>query len=292
MLSGLRRRLELAPARYRWPVKWAILLVVTFGALFPHPGLFLRHIRHFRQLDSLPDPADPALAPMAARFESFLDEKGLASADASVLLREVETFVRREIPYGWDWEVWGVADYIPTVSEVIARGREDCDGRAVLAAALLRHKGVPAELVADTRHMWVRAPEGETMDPLGPPILQAQDGQVRVRWSGLIDLGPPAYGVAVFPLGRELIILLTLWVLLLPWRVDRRSALLALGLMLQGLVLIRTAGTDPLAPWRGGILLGLLSLSLPVAGLWLVRLRHRPVAAPQPASLAALEESS
>jgi len=289
-MLGLWRRLQYAPAWLRWPAKWAIFLVVTFGVLFPNPNLLRRHIQHLRQLDSLPNPDEPTLAPVAARFDAYLTERGIDTLDAAVLLREVQKFVQHEIPYAWDWDVWGVAEYLPSLAEVIASGREDCDGRAVLAAALLRAKGIPAELVADTRHMWVRTPQGETMDPLGPPILRSESGKLKVRWSGLIDLGPPAYGISVFPLGRELIILLTAWLLLLPWRVDRRSALLALALLVQGLLLIRTAGTNPVQPWTGGILLGLLSLALPVLGLWLVRIRYQPAMPgvaplPAPASL-------
>jgi hypothetical protein len=113
------------------------------------------------------------------------------------------------------------------------------------------------------------------MGPLGPPLIQSKEGKIQIRWSQLIDLGPPAFGISVFPIGRELVIVLAMWLLLLPYRVDRRSAALALGLLVQGLLIIRAAGTDPLRPWMGGILLGLLSIALPIAGLWLVRIRYR-----------------
>lgn len=290
-MTGLWRRLQLAPAYVRWPAKWLAFLTVTFLVLFPNPALLPRHISHMRSMDRLPNPAEPALKPVSARFDAYLAQKGVNTNNPDVLLREVNTFVRHEIPYAWDWEVWGAAEYLPTLAEVIASGREDCDGRAVLAAALLRARGIQAQLVGDTRHMWVSTPVGETMDPLGPPIIQSQDGKFQIRWSGLIDLGPPAFGISVFPLGREMIILAVAWLLILPWRVDRRSAALALGLMVQGLVLIRRAGTDPTAPWMGGILLGMLCLALPIAGLWLVRRRYQP-AASLPTGLSAVEDPS
>ncbi len=283
------RHLQNARALARWPVKWGLFAAVTFFVLFPKPGLLLRHIRHMEQMESLPDPAEPALEPLKARFDEFLASRGIETSDPQMLLVEVNTFVRREIPYSWDWDTWGVAEYLPTLAEVIEKGREDCDGRAVLAAALLRSKGIPAELVADTRHMWVCTPVGETMDPLGPPIIQSEGGHLSVRWSGLIDLGPPAFGISVFPLGRELIILLTGWLLLLPPRVDRRSALLALGLLLQGLIIIRMAGSDPIHPRTGWILVGLASLAVPAAGLWLIRLRYGPPA-PLPMGLSVADE--
>lgn len=275
------RRLQHARALVRCPVKWMLFAGVSGLVLFPKPGLVFRHVQHLRNLDTLPDPDEPALEPLKARFDAFLAERGVETGEPDTLLAEVNAFVRREIAYSWDWDTWGVAEYLPSLAEVIASGREDCDGRAVLAAALLRSKGIAAELVGDTRHMWVRTPVGETMDPLGPPVFEAQAGRVRVRWSGLIDLGPPAFGISVFPLGRELIILLAAWVLLLPPRVDRRSALLSLALLVAGLLIIRMAGADPVRPQTAWILVGLASLAVAVAGLWLIRLRYvRPVLLP------------
>jgi len=224
-------------------------------------------------LHSLPDPTEPELASVRDRFERFLAEQKSTQSSPEAVLDLVNTFVCREIPYSWDWEVWGVADYTPTVAEVIKQGREDCDGRAVLAAALLRARGIPAELVADTRHMWVRTPYGQTMNPLGPPVFQTEGKHVRVRWSGLLDLGPAAFGISVFPILRELIVVLALWLLMLPAQVDRRSALLALGFLVQGLLIIRLAGTDPIHPQVGGILLGLANILLAVGGLWVIGFR-------------------
>ncbi|MCL2329906.1 MAG: hypothetical protein FWC56_01225 [Phycisphaerae bacterium] len=57
---------------------------------------------------------------------------------------------------------------------------------------------------------------GETMNPLGPTIVEAKLDGLHIDWTRLLDLGPPAFGIAVFPLIRELAILLTAWLLLLP----------------------------------------------------------------------------
>lgn len=283
------RRLQHAPALLRWPVKWLLLGSVTFLVLYPNPALFLRHLQHVRQMDQLPNARSPALAPVQLRFNTFLAHRGVDVRDPQVLLREVNTFVRHEIPYAWDWDVWGVAEYLPSLEEVLAKRREDCDGRAVVAAALLRAQGIPAELVADSRHMWVRTPRGETMGPLGPPIIESGGGRMKVRWSGLIDLGPPAFGISVFPLHRELIIVLSLWIVLLPYRLDRRWAVLSLGLLVAGLLVIRAAGADPIHPRTGGIVLGLVAIGLPIVGLWHLRLR-KPLTKRVPAELPVAQE--
>jgi len=73
---------------------------------------------------------------------------------------------------------------------------------------LLRAEDIHADLVADTRHMWVSTPLGETMNPLGTPIIRNEGNRTQIDWAKLIDLGPPAFGISVFPLVREFIILL------------------------------------------------------------------------------------
>lgn len=255
-MPALWQRLQSTRPAWRWPIKWCLLALVVFLTLYPRPDLFARHINHFNRLNSLPDPADPALAPLRAKFVQHLQTRGLLHAPPEQLLDEVNAFVRRQIPYSWDWDNWGVADYIPTLPEVIARGTEDCDGRAVVAAALLRSLGVPANLVADTRHMWVRTPQGETMNPMGPPIIQTTEQGLQIRWAGLLDLGPPAFGVSVFPLSREFIILAAVWLLLLPRHVRWKPAMAALLLMIQGLLIVRLLGADPVRPHIPGIVVG------------------------------------
>jgi hypothetical protein len=242
-------------------VKSGIVFVVVLLTLFPDPRLLLRHLQHVQRADALPDSNDPAIVALSRRFDEHVAE--LESEED--LLPALEAFVHGEVPYGWDWEVWGCVDYLPSVAEVVERGREDCDGRAVLAAALLRARGIDARLVGDFRHMWVRTPMGDTMNPLGSPVFDVQDEQVVVAWGRLLDIGPVGFGISVFPVARESIILLTVWLMVLPARVRWPSALAGLFVMVAGLVVVRIAGQDPLEPSRWGIGLGLVIV---LAGLW------------------------
>jgi hypothetical protein len=257
-LAGMWTMLQLQPRWRRWPIKCCVLLLTVFLTLYPDPRFLYRHIRHIRQADDLPNPADPAVPAVLHRLDAVVSQSG------GDLLSTVESFVHEEVPYGWDWDVWGVVDYLPSVGEVIAEGREDCDGRAVLAAALLRARGIDARLVGDLRHMWVRTPMGDTMNPLGDPVFDVKDEEVVVRWGRLLDLGPLGYGIAVFPLLRETIILLTACLLVLPTRIRWPRALAGLSMMFVGLFVVRFAGQEPLDPWRWGIGLGLM---LVLAGL-------------------------
>ncbi len=244
-------KLQAARRRYRWPIKWCILILVVLFVLYPRPTLLIRHIDHLRMMDALPDPQEPALKPVEQQFNAFVEQEGIEGGAA--LLDAVQRFVYERVPYGWDWEVWGVADYIPTLREVIDSPREDCDGRAVLAAALLRARGIDARLVAGNGHVWVAAEFGETMSPIGQASMIADEEGLRVQILDFFNTRVIAYGIAVFPWRRELIILLTLWVLLLPRDFRWGPALLALYLLCSGLMTIRLAGVNIHAQHAGGI---------------------------------------
>jgi hypothetical protein len=252
LMRSLHHRLASASWWARWPIKLLLFSGVVFLVLYPRPDLLLRHIRHARMLDELCDPSQPELAPVIVRFEAFLEENGAGDPDSqpSALLAAVESFVTREIPYAFDWDTWGVVDYVPSLPELLTAGREDCDGRALLATALLRHRGVEAHLTGDPRHVWVQTPLGETMRPLGPPAFVARDGRMSIRWPQLFDPGYLAVGTALFPWWREAIILLAGWALLLPSPVRSKWALVALLILIEALVVLRLAGSDPVAPSR------------------------------------------
>lgn len=257
MLAAIVRYWDALHARPGWQrrsIKAVTLAVVWFLVLYPYPHLFVRHVRHLCRLDALADPRDPEVRRLLPKLESYVEQ--IQPPNDREMLNAVQRFVCQEIPYAWDWEVWGVADYFPTVAEVLAVGREDCDGRAILAAALLRARGVDARLVGDPRHLWVQTPMGATMSPLGEPAFHVSERGIRVEWARLLDIGPVGFGIAVFPLTREAIILLAVWLALLPRRFTVPNAGLCLMSLVAGLMVVRWAGSDPQAPRYAGILLG------------------------------------
>jgi hypothetical protein len=244
----LGQRLESAPFWVRWPVKWMLLGLIVFAVCYPYPALFLRDLEHLRHLDTLPDPKEPSLLPLRVQLALLLKQKGISEQQPEKLLNTVDGFVRRQLPYSYDWDTWGVVDYVPTVGEAIRMGKEDCDGQAVLAAALLRANGIDAHLVADFRHMWVTTPFGDLMTPLGPPALASSATGTHIRWLRLVDLGDLAVGISLFPVLREAIVLFTAWLLLLPPGAGWRRASLGLFLLVEAWILLRLAGSDPRFP--------------------------------------------
>lgn len=229
-----------APRWRRWLLKTAILLTVVCVTLFPRVRLLPTWITRLSDMNRVVEVNRPELAALAA------DARGRADAETpAALLHATQEVVCERIPYAWDWDTWGVVDYLPTTGEVLALGREDCDGRAVLAASVLRHMGIEAVLVSDLKHTWVWTPVGETMSPgQGARTLESGAEGTRLRLGSLAEnlARGLAFGIAVFPLTRELVIVVALAAVTAHPALPRWRGWTGFLLLLFGLALIRDAG--------------------------------------------------
>jgi len=259
----------------RWPVriplKVMIFVLTVIVVCFPHLGLLVTHVERWRNPNALIEPDAPALQPWFAELRPKLP----ADTDPARALPIVQNFVYSKIRYKYDWQNWGNADYIPTVAETVAAGYEDCDGQAVVAASLLRKLGYEAVLVTDWVHVWVQTGQGDTMSPGGQKAIVAGDGGIIMQPQALAQL-PRAigFGLSVFFLHRELIIIGVLWLLLLrPVRSKWRNGA-ALAFWIIGLLLMRAGGASlsasvplmqigGLATMLGAVLLTSALLQLP-----------------------------
>lgn len=223
----------------RWGVKCLVVAVVGTGVCFPNLPRLVRHLVHWRDPDALIDPYAAALRPWVESFQSQLGD--IRSPDEA--LARVEPFVVERLPYAWDWETWGNADYLPTVSEILAAGREDCDGRAVIAASLLRASGFKVRLATDFAHVWVDTDHGATMSPGSQQAVVVGEEGVTVNPSGLSQLPRAmAFGISVFYWHREMLLVLVTWAMMIrPGRSWWRN-ILGLLLLSAGLFMIRHGG--------------------------------------------------
>jgi hypothetical protein len=240
-------RLQNSSWHFRWPIKWVLLAATVFAVSFPDPRLFVRHVRHWRDPKAMIDPDLPELQPWVEEVRTSLKPE----MPPPKVLKTVERFVYRKVPYRFDWVTWGSADYLPTLEEVLERGAEDCDGQAVVAASILQALGYRAELVTDFAHVWVKTDKGETMKPGKHQSVVAGAKGLEVHWETLTKTLPTAlaYSVSPFPLGRELIVLAVLWLLLLRVGVPWPTRLACAAVMLEGLLFLRIGGAD----WKNPI---------------------------------------
>ena len=235
----------LAWNHWRWycrlPSKWAIFGLTLLIVCFPYPARLVRHLDHWRDLNALVEPDAVSLRPLVEELRPQMT----ADVTGKEAIKRVERFVYQKIPYDWDWNTWGMADYLPTVDEVLSKGREDCDGQAVVAASLLRAFGYDAQLVANFAHMWVKTSAGEGMSPGKRKVVVSTERGLEIRAEALLELPKSfAFGVAVFPWPRELVVLFVLWWLLIDHRVGWKARVSALGLLLTGLLLLRAGSRD------------------------------------------------
>ena len=199
----------------------AFFSLVAALVFFPRIDLAWKQARHLRDWDGLIDPDLPAMPAINAEIDGRLP----AGVTAAQELAAVQKFVYERIPYCFDWFNWGNVDYWPTAAEVWERKREDCDGRAVLAASILRARGFStARLAGSLSHVWVaidandpRAAATRTTGLMGPQkseTFSRRNGRVAVSRPEWESLQPALMDFSRFPAWRAAVLLVTGLVLL------------------------------------------------------------------------------
>ncbi|GAG43530.1 unnamed protein product, partial [marine sediment metagenome] len=67
----------------------------------------------------------------------------------------IERAVDQQIPYSYDWETHGMPWYLPSVEEVVQKGKGDCKARALVLASVFEAKEIPYTLNLSPIHVWV-----------------------------------------------------------------------------------------------------------------------------------------
>lgn len=203
---------KLAQLRFapRCLLKAALFGIVLAAVLYPHPVLLGRQVRHLRSLESLIQPAMPALADINRE----IDQRLPADATPKAAHKAVERYVYDHVRFQYDWDNWGNVDYWPTAAEVWERRREDCDGRAVLAVTILRSRGFAnARLVGNLAHIWVEVNGTELMGPQADKSFRREGNRTILSLPSARTLLESLAMVHEFPTLRSLIVLFSALVL-------------------------------------------------------------------------------
>lgn len=216
-------------------IKLALFGLLLGFVLFPNPVLFVKQVGNFRNHDGLIQTNLPALTEINAEINKLVPTNATAKQE----FQTVERFVYKNIKYQYDWYNWLNADYWPTAAEVWERKREDCDGRAVLAASILRSRGYTnAMLVANINHVWVSIGDVEIMGPHREKNLRREGNKVVVSLPGIATLMDMVAQLSAFPALRSLIVIFSAALLLFHPCRHKGAFCFVAALALAGYVLL------------------------------------------------------
>ncbi|MFQ6124640.1 MAG: hypothetical protein ACE5R6_08565 [Candidatus Heimdallarchaeota archaeon] len=142
---------------------WVVLsnFLLFFGGAL-NPLTAGEQFRRRTQLPSLLDLRTPDIQALNDDFDQFLleSEQIVKTRDQFHSLEEyevnmVEIFTYLHVKHKPDTMQYLTIDHLPTVSEVMRTGVDDCDGRAILATTLLLSRGYDAWVLANPWHYWV-----------------------------------------------------------------------------------------------------------------------------------------
>ncbi len=218
--------------------KLAVFALGLLLLLFPRVDLAFRQVGHFKSWEKLVDPKLPVMAAINAEIDKHLPPQATPQDE----LAFVQSWVERQIKYRFDWYSYGNVDYWPTAAEVWEARREDCDGRAVLAASILQARGfTTARLAVNLQHVWVVVEPNDPklkstqavglMSPAGKEgAVKTPGGRMSVRLPDWQTLKQSLALSAYFPAWRQL--LLVGWLLVMLWYPCRWSPSAHLPLLL------------------------------------------------------------
>jgi len=86
-------------------------------------------------------------------YVTSLKEKDFAYVD-ELIVEISDIYVQSKIDYRTDIRNYFSIDHFATPSEILKRGADDCDGRAILTTLLLRYRGYDAYVVLGFSHVW------------------------------------------------------------------------------------------------------------------------------------------
>jgi hypothetical protein len=114
-----------------------IFILWILFVLYPNPLNFIISIQRVLNFD-----ADPGAV------EFILNDFPSDPVD-------IEKAVLAGIPYRYDWELYSMPWYFPTIGEVLERREGDCKARALVLASVLEAKSIPYQVHSSPIHVWV-----------------------------------------------------------------------------------------------------------------------------------------
>lgn len=151
----------------RWACKALLFFAITLVVLNPNLPIALQQVQHTLRPESLIQPDFAGISDINRELDALLN----ASTEPDEP-KAVAKYVLKKIRYVSDYENWSNIEYWPTAAQVWSKRQEDCDGRAILAASILRSRGYSsARLVVGLKHMWIQVDQNEKLPSASPKMI-------------------------------------------------------------------------------------------------------------------------
>ncbi len=219
----------------RFLIKLLIFLIILMIVVSPNPVLNVKQIAAYTNTEALFAPF-PELETINAEIDSLLPEDYTFKDEYNTIVR----YVYQHVPYQFDWDNWVNAEYWPSAQQTWERGKEDCDGRAILAVAIFRSRGyADANIVGSMRHLWIKVAGQEGMGPDTEKIMVVEDGRKKMRMPPISYLLEAfANQLYYYPECRMAVIVLSLLVLIYHPTKNLKLLLAILLVALLGFMMI------------------------------------------------------
>ncbi|MBN1465745.1 hypothetical protein JXA02_08300 [candidate division KSB1 bacterium] len=216
-------------------IKTVLFICIFLVVTFPNPVLNIKQVQAYLNTETLFD-TNFELDVINAEIDSLLPANHTTLDEYKAVVQ----FVYQHIPYQFDWDNWGNSEYWPSASETWRRGREDCDGRAILAVAIFRSRGYKdANIVGSMKHLWIKVGDQELMGPDRETIMVMDQGQKKMRMPPFIYMVEAmALQLSYYPIFRMLLITLIALILLYHPATDVQRLLGLAVVAIIGFVLI------------------------------------------------------
>jgi hypothetical protein len=138
--------------------KLPIILFLWFLFICWNPVYWPQQIYLHLDRGALITPNDPSILNLYTNFTTSIYNHGPYNRSTIpgqlAELSDIKNYLDIRIPYVYDSDQYGVLDYITTPAQVLAAGKDDCDGMAVVCVSLLVLLNYEAYIAESDMHWW------------------------------------------------------------------------------------------------------------------------------------------
>jgi hypothetical protein len=116
------------------------LFLWSFSVLYPNPGKFFVTLSRLR---------NPPTTYLVEELRPLLQESFKKSPE------EIEKIVKQKVPYTYDWDIYNLPLYFPTVKEVLENGAGDCKSQFLVTASIFEYYQIDYSMLFSPVHVWI-----------------------------------------------------------------------------------------------------------------------------------------